>query len=52
MRGAIRHVLTAIGPLLASRGVTTDADWQIWTGLAIAVLGFYDSWTAKEKRNG
>ena len=52
MRGAIRHMLTAVGPLLASNGWVTNADWQISVGITLAVLGFYDSWTAKEKQNG
>ena len=49
MRGALRHVLSSVGPLMAAHGVTTDAYWQVWVGASMAGLAFYDSWTAKEK---
>lgn len=50
MRGALRHVLTAVGPILATHGVTSEAYWATIVGLLMAALGFYDSWTAPEKK--
>ena len=47
MRGALRHVLSSIGPLVAAHGFTTDAHWQMGVGTLMAVLAFYDSWTSK-----
>jgi len=47
MRGAVRHLLSAIGPLVAANGITTDANWQIGVGILMAVLAFYDSWATK-----
>ena len=47
MRGALRHLLSALGPLLAANGVTTDAHWQILVGVTMAALAFYDSWATK-----
>lgn len=49
VQGALRHLLTSVGPVLASHGVTTEAYWQIIVGLLMAGLGFWASWTAKEK---
>ena len=48
--GALRHMLTSLGPLLAAHGVTTDIYWQITVGVLMATLGFYASLTAPEKR--
>ena len=51
MRGALRHLLTSIGPLVAAHGVTSEAYWAIIVGLLMGALGFYDSWTAPEKKS-
>ena len=48
--GALRHLLTAIGPLLAARGYVDDVMWQLGVGLVLAIIGFVLSWTASEKR--
>ena len=48
--GAFRHLLTAVGPMLAANGWTTDAEWQIAVGIVMAVLGFLASWYAPEKK--
>lgn len=50
MRGALRHMLSSVGPLLAAHGITTDAYWQILVGILMAGLAFYDSWKAPEKK--
>ena len=50
VQGALRHALTALGPLIAASGITTDALWQIVVGIVMAFIGFYTSWTAKEKK--
>ena len=47
MRGALRHALTGLGPLLARHGVTSDEYWQIVVGVMMAALAVYDSWTSK-----
>ncbi len=48
--GALRHLLTSLGPLLAAHGVTDDQTWQIWVGVTMAAIGFWASMTAPEKR--
>lgn len=50
VQGALRHLLTATGPLLAAWGVTDEATWAIFVGLGMAGLGFWASITAPEKR--
>jgi len=61
VRGALRHLLTAIGPVIA---VVTAADdpvallgslfapqnWTALVGMVMAALGFWASWTAPEKQ--
>jgi hypothetical protein len=49
VQGALRHLLTAIGPLLAAKGYTDDVMWQLGVGLVMAALGFWASLTAPEK---
>jgi hypothetical protein len=49
IQGQLRHLLTTFGPLLAAHGLTTDAVWQLWVGLTMAILGFAGSWFAPEK---
>lgn len=49
VQGALRHMLTAIGPVLASRGWIDDAMWQVYVGCGMGALGFYLSMTAPEK---
>ncbi|MHC9235027.1 Pam3-gp28 family putative phage holin [Pseudooceanicola sp. 502str34] len=50
VQGALRHLLTALGPLLAAHGITSDAYWQAGVGAFMAALGFYLSVTAPEKK--
>lgn len=50
IQGALRHLLTAFGPILAMHGVTSDESWQLWVGLTMAGLGFVGSWFAPEKQ--
>ena len=52
MQGQLRHLLTSIGPVLATHGVMADAMWQVWAGLFMATLGFVASWFAPEKGEG
>lgn len=49
VQGALRHLLTSVGPLLATNGVVSDIKWQIGVGIVMAGIGFWASWTAKEK---
>ncbi|MBY6005363.1 hypothetical protein KUV62_15665 [Salipiger bermudensis] len=50
VQGALRHLLTSMGPLLAAHGITTDAYWQGVVGIFMALLGFWLSVTAPEKK--
>lgn len=50
MRGALRHLLSSFGPLLAANGLVTDATWQSVVGVIMTALAFYDSWKAPEKQ--
>lgn len=50
VQGALRHLLTASGPLLAAWGVTDEATWAIAVGIGMAAIGFWASVTAPEKR--
>lgn len=47
MRGQLRHMLTMLGPLLASHGVTSETYWQIVVGVLMALLALVDSWRRK-----
>ncbi|MFV1620454.1 hypothetical protein [Phaeobacter sp. JH20_26] len=61
VQGALRHLLTAIGPVLAVimaaedpaallRALIGAAGWPSLVGVIMAVLGFWASVTAPEKR--
>jgi len=61
VQGALRHLLTALGPMLAILAAVDDPmallkslialeNWPAVVGLLMAVLGFWASWTAKEKK--
>jgi Mn2+/Fe2+ NRAMP family transporter len=60
VQGALRHLLTATGPVLALimasddpgalvRSLFGGAGWPALVGVLMAGLGFWASWTAKEK---
>ncbi|MDE4189675.1 hypothetical protein [Phaeobacter gallaeciensis] len=60
VQGALRHLLTATGPVLALimasddpaaliRSMVGGAGWPALVGVLMAGLGFWASWTAKEK---
>jgi len=44
----VRYVLLSIGPILVSRGFTTDDQWQLIIGATVSVLtalwGVYVNW--------
>jgi hypothetical protein len=61
IQGALRHLLTAAGPVLALllsapdpigllKSLVSAAGWPALVGLIMAGLGFWQSWTAREKR--
>jgi len=52
VQGALRHLLTAVGPVLASQGIASEQAWAVVVGVIMAGLGFWASWTAKEKNDG
>ena len=49
IQGALRHLLTSTGPLMATWGVTDESTWAVGVGVVMAAVGFWGSWTAKEK---
>lgn len=49
IQGQLRHVMTALGPLLAAYGVMDEAVWYLWVGLTMTAFGFISSWIAPEK---
>lgn len=61
VQGALRHLLTAIGPVLAVlmasddpmtllKSLISPQHWPSLVGFLIAALGFYASWAAPEKK--
>lgn len=49
MRGQLRHLLSAVGAVVAAKGYTTSSYWELGLGLGFAVLAMYDSWKTKKK---
>lgn len=60
VQGALRHLLTAIGPVLALLAAVEEPlafvaslirpeNWPALVGVLMAVLGFWASWAAPEK---
>jgi hypothetical protein len=37
--GTVRHLMTAVGPLLVALGVTTAGSWETWMGTIMNVAG-------------
>ena len=57
--GLIRHVMSALGPLIMYLGLADEAEWTALSGAVIAAIGglvtvwaFIASWFAREKRGG
>ena len=48
--GQLRHLMNTIGAVLATHGAVNDLDWQVWSGLALAVVAFAGSLMASEKQ--
>jgi hypothetical protein len=48
--GLLRHVLTAAGGILASKGFIGSSDVEILTGAVIAIVGVIWSVVAKRKK--
>lgn len=48
--GQMRHLTTVIGTILAMNGVVGEQQWQVWSGLVLAILAFVGSAMAEEKR--
>lgn len=47
--GQLRHGLSLLGGVLASKGVVDDISWELYLGLLLAFLAFAGSWLAPEK---
>jgi len=61
VQGALRHLLTAIGPVVALLAAVDEPmvflaslirpeNWPALVGLLMAALGFWASWVAPEKK--
>ena len=50
IQGQVRHLLTALGPLLSYYGLTNEGEWEVWAGLVMALMGFAWSWLSPEKQ--
>lgn len=48
--GQLRHLATALGPLIAMLGIADETTWQIAAGVVLALVGFLGSWFAPEKK--
>ena len=48
--GQFRHLLSAIGGGLATKGYVAQSEWELWTGIGLSVLTLVLSATAPEKR--
>ncbi|GAB5434802.1 MAG: hypothetical protein EpisKO_41720 [Epibacterium sp.] len=62
IQGALRHLLTALGPIIAILMAVDDPfallsslvrpeNWPAIVGLLMAALGFWSSWSAPEKQH-
>lgn len=50
--GVLRHILTAVGPLLVALGVVDDAQyWEAVAGAIITIVGFGWSIAVKMRRH-
>lgn len=50
LQGTIRHVLTTLGGMIASKGLIESADVDIVVGAIVALIGF--AWSIYSKRKG
>lgn len=48
--GQLRHLINTVGAALAMYGVVQETNWQIYSGLVLAILAFIGSIKAKEKQ--
>ena len=49
--GFVRHVMTALGPIVAYLGWVDEATWAMAVGPVLTVAGFLWSWLAPEKQH-
>jgi len=47
--GQLRHFANSIGAALAMHGAVQETTWQVYSGLALALLAFVGSLIAAEK---
>lgn len=50
--GQLRHGMTALGGGLAARGWVTNSNYEFWSGVVLAVLGWFLSVEEKRRRSG
>ena len=50
VEGQLRHMLNTVGAALATYGVVNDTQWQLYTGIGLAILAFVGSILASEKQ--
>lgn len=48
--GIIRHLMTSLGGVLASKGIFGESDIEAFAGAAAVLIGFAWSYFAKEKK--
>lgn len=48
--GQVRHLLSTAGGVIASKGWMSSNDWELYMGLAMALISLVLSATAKEKK--
>lgn len=48
--GQLRHFLNSVGAVLATYGAVNDVEWQLWSGLGLALIAFLGSLMAPEKK--
>jgi len=48
--GQFRHLINTFGAVIAARGAMTGTDWELYSGLGLAVIAFAGSLLAKEKQ--
>lgn len=48
--GQLRHFINTVGAALAMHGAVNETEWQIYSGLGLAVVAFAGSLLAREKQ--
>ena len=49
--GQLRHFMNTVGAALAMHGAVNEMEWQVYSGLGLAVIAFVGSLMAAEKND-